>query len=105
MQLSALWPGAELADSASQRLAVLQVDDRPAGHGKADRSLVAEDRTAQGVRDQTGPGPRCSRNCSRDAPRHLGMSQHRTRRRHGVRPAQMPERGQDSTSQHTACAI
>jgi hypothetical protein len=49
--------------------------------------------------------PRCSRDCSRDAPRHPGMSQYRMGRRCGVYPARRPGRGQESTGQHTACAI
>jgi len=40
----------------------------------ASRSVsVAEDRSAEGVRDQTGPEPRCSRDCSRDLPWPPGM--------------------------------
>jgi hypothetical protein len=79
--------------------------DRPCRARPADRSLVAEDRSAKGVRDRTGPKPRCSRDCSRDAPQHPGMSEYRTGRRSGIRPARRPGRRQDSTGQHTACAI
>jgi hypothetical protein len=46
--------------------------------------------------------PRCSRDCSRDGPRHPGMSGYRMGRRCDIRPAQRPGRGQKRTSQHTA---
>jgi hypothetical protein len=47
--------------------------------GRPIRSLVAEDRIARGVRDQTGPNPRCSRSCSRDHPRARKARQQETR--------------------------
>jgi hypothetical protein len=78
---------------------------RPCRARPADRSLVAEDRSAGGVRDQTGSEARCSRNCSRDGPRNPGMSGYKMGRRGGIRPARRPGGGQESTGQHAAWAI
>jgi hypothetical protein len=71
--------------------------------GPADRSLVAENRSAGGVRDRTGP--RCSRDCSRDGSQHPGMSGYRTGQRGGICPASRAGSAQKNTSQHTTCAI
>jgi hypothetical protein len=57
---------------------------RPCRARLADRSLVAEDRSAEASATRRD---RCSRDCSRDAPRHPGMSEYRMGRRYGVRPA------------------
>jgi hypothetical protein len=40
--------------------------------------------------------PRCSQVCSRDGPRHPGMSEYRMRRRCGVRPACGPGRAREA---------
>ena len=56
----------------------------------ADRSLVAEDWSAEGVRDRRDRPPRCSRGCSRDAPRHPGTSEYGTGRRFNILPARRP---------------
>jgi hypothetical protein len=58
---------------------------RPAGRsGPWSRRTGAPQASATG-RDRN---PRCSRDCSRDAPRHPGMSEYRMGRRCAVRPAE-----------------
>jgi hypothetical protein len=64
------------------------------GTGAPKSSATRRDRTA-----------RCSRSCSRDAPRHPGMSEDRTGQSFGVRPSRRPGRGQESTGRHTPSAI
>jgi hypothetical protein len=80
------------------------VGDRPC-RGRPIRSLVAEDRSAAGVRDRTGPEPRCSRDCSRDSPQEAGTTAYGVGPRFGIGPARRPDGGQKSISQHTAWAI
>jgi uncharacterized protein len=81
-------PTAEIDDQPDQEPAVphdavigLAVPGRPIGPwsrrtGAPEASATKRDRN-----------PRCSRDCSRDAPRHPGMSEYRMERRCGVRPA------------------
>jgi hypothetical protein len=56
-------------------------------------------RTAAPKASATGRdrNPRCSQDCSRDAPRHPGMSEYRMGRRCGIRPARRPSGAQECT--------
>jgi hypothetical protein len=73
--------------------------------GRRIRSLVAEDRSAAGVRDQTGPAPPMLTRLLTERAATPGMSEHRMGRRRGIRPAWRPSGAQERTGQQTACAI
>ena len=77
----------------------LAVPGRPIGPWS--RRTGAPEASATG-RDRN---PRCSRDCSRDAPQRPGMRGYRAGRSDGIRPARWPGRAQERTRHHTACAI
>jgi hypothetical protein len=86
------------------KLAVLWGEDQPCCARPADRSLVAEDRSAAGVRDRTGPKAPMPTRLLTGRAATSGTSEYRTRRRCGIRPARRPGRGEESTGCCTAWA-
>jgi hypothetical protein len=87
------------------KLAVLQVGDWPCRARPADRSWSRRTGAPKASATRRDRNPRCSQDCSRDRPRHPGMSGYRTRRRFGIQPAQRPGRGQERTGHDTTQAI
>jgi hypothetical protein len=65
----------------------------------ADRSLVAEDRSAADVRDRTGPEPEPARACSRDRPAREEQYGTVTRGAEATTQVERPVRHQMDTSE------